>query len=284
MCRCDYDCNYGWESDLEEDYESDYVYENENGVATQPCNPNTMGCQCVCVCPGPRGFTGPAGPMGLPGPRGFTGVTGPMGPRGPRGFTGATGPVGAPGAAGATGATGPVGARGPVGSTGATGPAGATGATGSTGPIGPVGPAGAVGPIGPVGPTVTAQSIFAANLSGGPINLAVGGTLVPLPQQDLGSFTSDITKTTFTVPTTGRYYLTYDVNLATGVALNTQILVNGVAIPESVRNSSTRGVYSASFIRTLQAGDLVALDLSGIAVTVQLQNGVGASLTIIKLS
>ena len=45
-------------------------------------NNNRCGCDCSCSgqgATGPRGATGPMGPIG---PRGCPGVTGPMGPRG----------------------------------------------------------------------------------------------------------------------------------------------------------------------------------------------------------
>ena len=57
-------------------------------------NNNRCGCDCSCSgqgATGPRGATGPMGPIG---PRGCPGVTGPMGPRGCQGAVGPAGPMG----------------------------------------------------------------------------------------------------------------------------------------------------------------------------------------------
>ncbi len=126
--------------------------------------------------------------------------------------------------------------------------------------------------------------MFAANLTGGTINITIGGRLVPLPTQDLDGFTVNPANTTFQVPTSGRYYITYDINLLIGVAPNAKILRNGVPIPASVRSSLVARSYGAGFIVTLAAGDTISLELSGVIETILLQDGVGVSLTIIRLS
>ena len=120
-------------------------------------------CGCDCSCPGqgatgPRGATGPMGPVG---PRGCPGVTGPMGPRGCQGAVGPAGPMGPQGEPGMPGVMGPAGEAGPAGATGPTGPAGATGPTGPAGATGPTGPVGADGPIGPTGPAPTPAAAVA---------------------------------------------------------------------------------------------------------------------------
>lgn len=97
--------------------------EASGDITCTSCFGNNNRCGCDCGCPGqgatgPRGATGPMGPVG---PRGCPGVTGPMGPRGCQGAVGPAGPMGPqgePGMPGVMGPTGPVGADGPIGPTG----------------------------------------------------------------------------------------------------------------------------------------------------------------------
>ena len=61
--------------------------EASGDITCTSCFGNNNRCGCDCGCPGqgatgPRGATGPMGPVG---PRGCPGVTGPMGPRGCQG-------------------------------------------------------------------------------------------------------------------------------------------------------------------------------------------------------
>lgn len=119
--------------------------EASGDITCTSCFGNNNRCGCDCSCPGqgatgPRGVTGPMGPIG---PRGCPGVTGPMGPRGCQGAVGPAGPMGPQGEPGMPGVMGPAGEAGPAGATGSTGPTGPAGATG------PTGPAGATGPTGP---------------------------------------------------------------------------------------------------------------------------------------
>ena len=67
---------------------------------------------------GPRGVSGPAGPVGAAGGQGPRGETGAAGAQGPRGETGAAGPQGPRGETGAAGAQGPKGETGPAGPAG----------------------------------------------------------------------------------------------------------------------------------------------------------------------
>ncbi|HHX61490.1 MAG TPA: collagen-like protein, partial [Epulopiscium sp.] len=189
------------------------------------------------------------------GPRGETGLQGSVGPRGE---TGLQGPVG------------------PRGETGLQGPAG------ETGPLGPVGPMGPVGPQGPSGPVVTMTSMFAAN-TGAPTLNVVGGVRVSLPDsQKLDGFGVNANNRRFTIPVTGRYYISYAVNLTEAVALTSQILINNAIELASIRSSLIEKSYRADFIADLTAGDIVRLELVG-DTSVTLENGVGASLNIIRL-
>ncbi|WP_337098676.1 BclA C-terminal domain-containing protein [Paenibacillus sp. YIM B09110] len=198
---------------------------------------------------GPTGATGPTGPSG-----------GPVGPAGPTGATGATG-VGVAGATGATGATG-------VGLTGATGGTGATGATGTV---------------------FTDVHAYAANTVGTVIAVVLGGTNVPLPSSHVltGGFVINGANEIITIPSTGTYMFSYQVNLTAAVLLNTQILLNGAAFtPSIVDPLISLSNFTNTFIApSVAAGTTVQLQLFGfIGAATLLTGSAGAALTIVKLS
>lgn len=146
-------------------------------------------------------------------------------------------------------------------------------------------PQGPEGPQGPPGTTVTDNSMFAANTTGGTISVILGGTLVPLADsQVLDDFTVNANDTVFTVPETGTYYISYDINLTAGALLQSMILINGVANAASTRSPLlSLSNYSAEIIVNLTAGDTILLQLAGLLGLVVLENGAGASLSIIRL-
>ena len=121
----------------------------------------------------------------------------------------------------------------------------------------------------------------ASNTTGQTISVLLGGTSVPLPSaQSLDGFTANGANTAFTVPVSGTYLITYRVNPTAAVAMSSQVLRNGTAIPGSVFSpiASASG-YEATVIAPLTAGDTLTLQLSGIVAAVVLQGGSGASLT-----
>ena len=96
-----------------------------------------------------------------------------------------------------------------------------------TGPTGITGPTGFTGPTGITGPNITTNSMFANNTLGGPISVILGGTNIPLSNnQSLGNFTVNTSNDIFTIPVTGRYYLTYQVNTTTALLAGTRLLLN----------------------------------------------------------
>ena len=273
---------------------------------------------------GPQGIpgaTGPQGPQGIQGLRGATGATGATGrtptvtvagtitgePGTPAAvyenvtpsgvellFTipaGATGPTGATGAAGTAGATGPTGPTGATGAAGATGPTGATGATGAagtagaTGPTGPTGATGATGPTGATGTSVTANSMNATNSTGDTITVILGGTAVPLPDfQVLDGFTTTAQNTTFTVPATGTYMVSYRVSTTAALLLSTRVLRNGTPLGGSTFTPALSvSSFAATTFAALTAGDTLTLQLFGLVGAAVLQSGNGATLTVIRL-
>ena len=267
---------------------------------------------------GPQGIpgaTGPQGPQGIQGLRGATGATGATGrtptvtvagtitgepgtpaavyenvtPSGvellftiPAGATGPTGPTGATGAAGTAGATGPTG---PTGATGAAGTAGATGPTVPTGATGAAGTAGATGPTGATGTSVTANSMNATNSTGDTITVILGGTAVPLPDfQVLDGFTTTAQNTTFTVPATGTYMVSYRVSTTAALLLSTRVLRNGTPLGGSTFTPALSvSSFAATTFAALTAGDTLTLQLFGLVGAAVLQSGNGATLTVIRL-
>ncbi len=181
--------------------------------------------------------------------------------------------------------TGPTGS---TGSTGSTGPTGSTGSTGSTGPTGNTGSTGSTGPTGSTGSIVTTNSMFANNTSGGSVSVVLGGTNIPLANnQSLGNFTVNASNDVFTIPVTGRYHLTYQVNTTTALLAGTRLLLNAsTPIPGSIFSPTlSTSNYSNNLITNLNAGNTISLQLFGILSVVNLVGGgsTGASLTIIRI-
>ena len=135
---------------------------------------------------------------------------------------------------------------------------------------------------------MTADSMFAAN-TGAAVVVAVvlGGTPIPLPDaQSLDSFIANGANTVFTVPAgaTGRYYLTYNINLTVGVAAGARLTRNGAPIPGTgFAAVLSLDHFSSDVITPLNAGDTISLELFGVVGVAALQAGSGASLTIIRV-
>ncbi len=216
-----------------------------------------------------------------PGPAGPTGPTGPTGPaEGAAGPTGATGPTGPDGAEGAAGAAGPDGAAGVTGATGPTGTAGADGATGATGPTGPTGSA---------GPNPTAAAGFAANTQGSSVLVSLGGSPIPLPNDQLLSpgITANAGNTTFTVASAGTYQISYHVNTTLALLMGTRLVINGVNnVPSTIAPVAATTSFENKIKVALPANSTVTLQMYPIALAgtaILVGNGAGASLTIIRL-
>lgn len=191
--------------------------------------------------------------------------------------------------AGPTGATGPRGADGPMGPHGLPGPAGATGVTGPTGAQGPQGFQGATGPTGPTGATgaaTTSTNMSAVNTGGATIAVVLGGTAVPLPNnQVLNGFTANGANTSFTATAAGAYLISYSIKLTAALLVSARILLNGAPIPASVLSPiAATADFSSTFIVSLAAGDTLQLQLFGLLGAAVLQSGAGALMTAVRLS
>ncbi|PGW32362.1 BclA C-terminal domain-containing protein, partial [Bacillus thuringiensis] len=143
-------------------------------------------------------------------------------------------------------------------------------------------------PTGPTGISTTANSMYAGNTIGSAITVVSGGTNIPLPNnQVLDSFVVTITNDSFTVPVTGLYYITYQINIALPLLVGSRIVLNGSAIPGSIfAPPVTTSNFSNDVIVQLTAGDILSLQLFGSAGTATLIGGSseGAELTIIRLT
>ncbi|NMD69283.1 hypothetical protein HHO41_03210 [Bacillus sp. DNRA2] len=135
----------------------------------------------------------------------------------------------------------------------------------------------------------TEDSMYASNTTGPTIATILGGTNIPLANnQNLSSFTVNGANDTFTVPMTGRYLISYQVNTTTALLVNTRIILNGATpIPGSIIDPVlSLAVFNNSMIVPLNAGDTITLQLFGLLGSVTLIGGgaTGAALTIIRLA
>ena len=150
------------------------------------------------------------------------------------------------------------------------------------------GPTGITGPTGFTGPNITTNSMFANNTLGGPISVILGGTNIPLSNnQSLGNFTVNASNDIFTIPVTGRYYLTYQVNTTTALLAGTRLLLNSsTPLSGSIFSPAlSTSNYNNNLIINLTAGNTISLQLFGVLSIVNLVGGgsTGASLTIIRI-
>ncbi|EOP10005.1 MULTISPECIES: BclA C-terminal domain-containing protein [unclassified Bacillus (in: firmicutes)] len=147
---------------------------------------------------------------------------------------------------------------------------------------------GPTGPTGITGPIITTNSMFANNTLGGPISVILGGTNIPLSNnQSLSNFTVNATNDIFTIPVTGRYNLTYQVNTTTSLLAGTRLLLNSsIPLPGSIfLPAISTSNYNNNLISNLIAGNTISLQLFGVLSVVNLVGGgsTGASLTIIRI-
>ncbi|NMA79463.1 MAG: hypothetical protein GX967_02310 [Clostridiales bacterium] len=126
----------------------------------------------------------------------------------------------------------------------------------------------------------------AQNTTGSTIEVILGGTAVPLPNnQNLDGFAVDGADSTFTVPETGTYLVTYNISVTAALLMSSRVLLNGAEIPGSVfAPAISVSNYTATTIVELTAGDLLTLQLYGLLGAAVLQGGAGATLTVVRLA
>ena len=129
--------------------------------------------------------------------------------------------------------------------------------------------------------------MFANNTSGDSISVILGGTNIPLSNnQSLGNFTVNASNDIFTIPVTGRYYLTYQVNTTTALLAGTRLLLNSsTPLSGSIFLPHYQLQIIIIIINNLTAGNTISLQLFGVLSIVNLVGGgsTGASLTIIRI-
>ncbi len=115
--------------------------------------------------------------------------------------------------------------------------------------------------------------------------MVLGGTTVPLPNsQNVKNITVDPTDTVFTITLSGRYYLSYKVNTTAALLLGARLTVNGTPLEASETNPVLSvSSFNADIIVSLDVGDTISLELFGLLGAATLQDGQGATLTIIRI-
>ena len=138
------------------------------------------------------------------------------------------------------------------------------------------------------GTVFTNINSFAANTGGGIIAVVLGGTNVPLPNNQIlnGGITVNGANDTFTVPSSGSYMISYQANLTEALLVSTQLLINGTpSTPSIVAPVISISEFNNMVILTLTSGSTITLQFFGLLGTATLISGAaGAALTIVKLS
>lgn len=142
------------------------------------------------------------------------------------------------------------------------------------------------GSTGPAAAIITSDSMSTTNTSSAVIAVILGGTDVPLPDnQTLNTFTVDGTNTEFTVPVTGDYLIDYAVTTTTALLVSSQVLQNGAPITASIITPTiAASSLSTSFIAPLTAGDTLTLQLFGLLGAATLIGGASTYMTVVRLS
>lgn len=151
------------------------------------------------------------------------------------------------------------------------------------------GPTGPTGPTGAPGPNLSSTAAYAANTIGSTISTLLGPASVPLPNNQVLSpdITINGSNTVFTVATPGRYRISYQINSSLALLVGSRLVINGAVYPPSVIQPVAVALsnFKNEVIVDLAAGSTITLQLFGLlGVTILLNNALGASLMIIRLS
>ncbi|MFY0758532.1 hypothetical protein AB1K32_06585 [Metabacillus dongyingensis] len=130
--------------------------------------------------------------------------------------------------------------------------------------------------------------MFASNTDGSLISVVLGGTDIPLPDnQNQDSFTVNGDNTDFTVPEASRYYISYQINTTASVLASSRLLLNDeAAIAGSIITPVLEtNQFNNSVIIDLAAEDTISLQPFGLATAAILIGGgaAGAALTIVRM-
>ena len=116
--------------------------------------------------------------------------------------------------------------------------------------------------------------------------MVLGGTNVALPDnQVLDGFTAAGGNTSFTVPATGTYLVSYSVSITAALLMSSRILLNGAPLSGSVVSPvAAANRFDNMQMVNLAAGDTLQLQLFGLLGAAVLQGGTGASLNVVRLA
>jgi hypothetical protein len=133
---------------------------------------------------------------------------------------------------------------------------------------------------------VTANSMSAQNTAATLISVVVGGTDIPLPDnQSLDSFIANGTSTAFIVPATGDYLITYSMSVTVAALVSSRVLLDGTPIPASiVAPTVAASEFETSFIVSLASGDTLSLQLFSVITSVTLLGGASTFMTVVRLT
>lgn len=159
---------------------------------------------------------------------------------------------------------------------------GIPGPQGPAGPAGPIGPQGATGPQGPAG-TIPNQNATIYNTA---LQTLTSGTALDFPTV-LTNNNVTVSTTSVTIPTTGTYIISYNINRATTESTtdNVGIAINGTINTATQSTLSTTSNTSASYILNLTSGDIITV-VPTIADTNSITNngGPSSSLTVVRIA
>ena len=119
--------------------------------------------------------------------------------------------------------------------------------------------------------------------------MATGGTPIPLPDAQLLSpeITVNPDSTVFTVSKSGNYLITYHVNITAALKMGTRLMINNSSVNDSViAPVASISSFESRILRMVPAGSPISLQMytDTVGGATLMGNGVGASLSIIRLS
>lgn len=116
------------------------------------------------------------------------------------------------------------------------------------------------------------------------ITVVLGGTAIDLPIINYNNGLIPIGTDTFQVNVPGTYYFEYTVSTTVGLLMRAGINRNGTIVPSSVDAPAiAANEFNMSGMLSLGSGEQIQLVLYGLASVVTLADGVGASLSLIRI-
>lgn len=125
----------------------------------------------------------------------------------------------------------------------------------------------------------------ASNTSSSVIAVVLGGTTVPLPDaQYLSGITVDGANSSFTIPTSGVYRISYNISTTAALLLSTRVTLNGSGIAAlTVSPTVSLNNFRSEAIVALAAGDVLQLQMFGLLGAATLSGGASNYMTIQQL-